>query len=299
MRDGVPSLTRSQDQRPPIDIVGAGAAPPVAVPKAGRLIALRSEVLSSVAIIVVILGIWYAAALGVRVSGELSAAPKLPYPHDVLWRMIDAAPTLIEATWLTTSRAFVGFFIGLAVGVLFAVVMIQSRWIEASFVPYVLASQMVPVIALVPILRAVLRDGDLVRLYVAAYVSFFVVTMAVLRGLKNASPVAVELMQSFNASRVAMLRYLRFPAAVPYVFTGLRIAAPLSLIGAIIVDFLGARNGLGYILVASLTLGSAQATMLWAALIISMTVGLVFTRIVAVIEARISHWQPAYRGRGL
>jgi NitT/TauT family transport system permease protein len=189
----------------------------------------------------------------------------------------------------------VGFFIGLAVGTVFGVLMIQSRWIEYGLVPYVLASQMIPLIALVPILRAILKDPDLVRLYVTAYVSFFIVSIAVLRGLKNAAPTALELMASFNASRWTTLRYLQLPAALPYIFSGLRVAAPLSLIGAILVDFLGARNGLGYLLVASLSIGSSQSTLLWAALIVSLALGLLFTRTVVLVEGRMSFWQPAFR----
>jgi NitT/TauT family transport system permease protein len=154
---------------------------------------------------------------------------------------------------------------------------------------------MIPLIALVPILRAVLRDPDLVRLYVTGYVSFFIVTIAVLRGLKNATPTALELMDSINASRWKTLRYLRFPAALPFIFTGLRVAAPLSLIGAILVDFLGARNGLGYLMVASLSIGSSQSEVLWAALVISMGVGLLFTAVVILVEQRVSFWQPAFR----
>jgi NitT/TauT family transport system permease protein len=182
------------------------------------------------------------------------------------------------------------------VATLLGVALIQSRWIEAAFVPYVLASQMIPLIALVPILRSILRDPDLVRLYICAYVTFFIVTLAVVRGLKNSAPVALEMMGSLNASRWQTLRYLRFPAAVPFIFSGLRVAAPLSLIGALLVDFLGANSGLGYLLVATLTLGSnAVATTLWGALIISLVLGLLFTRVVAYVERRVSFWHPAYR----
>jgi NitT/TauT family transport system permease protein len=251
--------------------------------------------LFNVIVVVALVVIWYAAAWLAHVSGDSSLAAKLPYPHQVLEKALATGPTLIDATWSTTSRAVAGFFVGLLLGTLFGVVMIQSRWIEWGVVPYVLASQMVPLIALVPILRAVLKDPDLVRLYVAGYVSFFIVSMAVLRGLKNPSHAALELMGSLNASRWATLRYLRFPAALPYIFSGLRVAAPLSLIGAILVDFLGARNGLGYLLVASLSVGASQSTLLWATLVIALVVGLLFTRAVALVERRVSFWQPAYR----
>ena len=246
-------------------------------------------------VITVIVLLWSAAAWFVRAVGDTVAAAKLPFPHDVALYVARFPETFLEAGWATGSRAVLGFFVGLLVGTVAAVVMVQSRWIESAFIPYVLALQMIPLIALVPILRAVLRDPDLVRLYVTGYVSFFIVTIAVLRGLKNAAPQALELMESINASRWKTLRYLRFPAALPYVFTGLRVAAPLSLIGAILVDFLGARNGLGYLMVASLSIGSSQSETLWAALIISMAVGLLFTAVVILVERRVSFWQPAFR----
>jgi NitT/TauT family transport system permease protein len=242
-----------------------------------------------------LVAIWWLAAWLARIGGDLSLIAKVPYPGDVAAAMRDYAPTLIDAAWSTGSRAVVGFLIGLVVGTLFGVAMIQSRWIEYGLVPYILASQMVPLIALVPVLQSVLRDPDLVRLYVSGYVTFFVVSMAVLRGLKDAKPVALELMDSINASRWTTLRYLQLPAALPYIFTGLRVAAPLSLIGSILVDFLGARNGIGYLLVASLSIGSSQSTILWAALVISMALGLLFTRVIVVLERRLCFWQPAFR----
>lgn len=238
---------------------------------------------------------WYAIALLLRLAGNASAE-KLPFPHDVVQAYVTYPGTFADAAWATGSRAALGFAAGLVLGLVLGVVMIQSRWLEAAIVPYVLASQMIPLVALVPIVRAVLRDADLVRLYITAYVSFFVVTIAIVRGLRNVSPPALDLMASLDASRLTTLRFLRLPAALPYLFSGLRIAAPLSLIGAILVDFLGARNGLGYLLVASLTLGSSQATVLWGALVLSMVIGLLFTQAVALVERRASFWQPAFRG---
>jgi len=102
-------------------------------------------------------------------------------------------------------------------------------------------------------------------------------------------------MNSVDASSVQTIRMVRFPAAMPYIFTGLRIAAPLSLIGAILVDFLGARNGLGFLLVASLSLGESQSGVLWAALVLCLLFGLIATQVVALVERRVCFWEPAYR----
>jgi NitT/TauT family transport system permease protein len=188
-----------------------------------------------------------------------------------------------------------GFFLGLVVALLFGTFMVQSRVIEVSFLPYLLATQMIPLIALVPILRAILRDPELVRLYLAGYVTFFIVTISVLRGLKSVDRTSLELMESLNANRLAVLRWLRYPAALPYIFSGLRIAAPLCLVGAIIVDLIGSRNGLGYLMIAAVAIGPSQAWLLWSALIIAFTLGLLFARTVAWVERRVSPWQPALR----
>lgn len=246
--------------------------------------------------VVAVFAVWYVLSFLLRASGDPLAASKLPFPHEIAERFVVSAGSLSDAAWSTAARAVLGFAIGAVVGLVFGTVMVQARWIEASFLPYLLAAQMIPLIALVPILRAVLRDGDLVRLYVASFVTFVVITVAVLRGLKNVERNAVELMDSLNAGRLTTLRYLRFPSALPYIFAGLRIAAPLSLVGSILVDFLGARNGLGFLMVAAVSIGGPrQATLLWAAMLISLALGYLFTRVVAVGERRMSFWQPAYR----
>jgi NitT/TauT family transport system permease protein len=102
-------------------------------------------------------------------------------------------------------------------------------------------------------------------------------------------------MDSLNAGRATVLRVLRFPAAVPYIFSGMRIAAPLSLIGAILVDLVSGQGGLGYLMIAAVVVGPSQATLLWAALFISFALGILFARTVVWVERRISPWQPAFR----
>jgi NitT/TauT family transport system permease protein len=249
------------------------------------------------AAVAAVLAIWYVAAFLLEWSGDRIAYAKLPYPHAILAKVLSAPGTVIEATWETASRAVVGFFIGLSVGTLFAVFMVQARAIEVSFLPFVLATQMIPIIALVPIMRAILREPELVRLYLASYVTFFIITVAVLRGLKSVDRDALALMASLNAGRRTVLRVLRFPAASPYIFSGMRIAAPLSLIGAILVDLVSGQGGLGYLMIAAVLVGPSQATLLWAALLIAFALGILFSRTVGWVERRVSPWQVALRER--
>lgn len=246
----------------------------------------------------VILSVWYVGAFLLDLSGDPFAYAKLPYPHDILLRIIrsqETAGRIADATWATASRAVSGFFLGLAVGLLLGIVMIQGRWVEASVLPYILAAQMIPLIALVPILRAVVRDPTLVRLYIAGYVTFFIVTIAVLRGLKSVERSALELTVSLHAGRLKTLRYVQLPAALPFIFAGLKVAAPLSLVGAIIVDLVGSANGLGYLMIAAIVVGPSQVTLLWAAMLISLSLGLLFSRLVSVVERRVSPWQRQFR----
>jgi NitT/TauT family transport system permease protein len=250
----------------------------------------------TILIAAVLIGIWYLIAWRLKASGDVTAAEKLPYPHLILERFKDYPGTLASATWITLGRALIGFAIGSAVGFLIAVVMTQARWVESSLMPYVLAAQMVPLIALVPILRTMLHSDSSTRIFMAAFVTFFSVVVAAVRGLRSAPPEAVELMRSYSAGRVKLLRYLNLPASLPYLFSGLRIAAPLSLVGAIVVDLMGAQNGLGYLMLSAITFGPAQFPILWAAMVITLVLGFVLSQTVLLAERLLTPWQLGMRG---
>lgn len=239
--------------------------------------------------------VWYALAHLLVLLDDPLATSKLPYPHLVAHRFVAYPETLLEATWASLSRALMGFAIGTAIGMLLCLLMLRAGWIETSVMPYLLLAQMIPLIALVPLIRAIVKNDDATRLLMAAFVTFFTVTIAALRGLKATDRNALELMRSLNASWFTTVRRLRFPASLPYLFAGLKIAAPLSLVGAIVVDLMGARTGLGFLMLSALTFGPQQATMLWAAMVITLAVGWGLSRLVVLVERKVSPWQPAFR----
>lgn len=250
------------------------------------------------ATVLVLLGLWYLGAYLFKATGDPLATSKLPYPHLIVQRFGDNPGTLADSAWTTLSQALLGFCVGtLAAGVL-SVLLAQARWIESAFMPYVFASQMVPLIALVPIARSVFRSDEITRLFIAAFITFFSVTVALVRGLKAAPPSAYDLMDSYNAGRLRTLRYLRLPSALPLFFSGLRIAAPLSLVGSVLVDMMGAQSGLGYLMLAALTFGPAQATLLWSAMLLTLALGFLLSRAVALAERVLTPWQPAFRTAG-
>jgi NitT/TauT family transport system permease protein len=221
----------------------------------------------------------------------------LPFPHLVLAAL--ANPENVEQLWLaglvTLRSAVQGFAVGGAIGFLLALGMAQARVLERGLLPYVIASQMVPVIALGPIVYSIFRDENLARLLIASYVTFFPVTVNTLKGLRSVDPNALELMGSYAASRWDVYLKLRIPAAMPFVFQALKIAAAASVIGAIVVELMGAQRGIGVTILRTQYYGPANAYKLWGAIVVASILGLVFFQLVALVERWAVRWQPELR----
>jgi len=249
----------------------------------------------TLAVAIVVLGLWSALAALVQSRDDPLARAKLPYPHQLLDLIITQRSALMDASWITLQQALIGFAIGSLVGAVVAIVLGQAAWIEAGFIPLLLAAQMVPMIALVPIAQNIFRNDDLTRVFISAFITFFSVTIPMVRGLKTVSPAAYELTASYNASRLDRLRRVELPSAVPMLFTGLRIAAPLSLVGSILVDFTGAQSGLGYLMVAAITIGSNGAMIVWAAMLILLALGFLMTLVIGLAERWVAPWQVGLR----
>ena len=225
---------------------------------------------------------------------------KLPLPHLVLAVLVN--PENVDQLWLaglTTLRsALLGFALGAVVGFLLAVAMAQARILERGFLPYVIASQMVPVIALGPIVYSMFRDENLARVIIAAYVTFFPVTVNTLKGLRSVDPSSLALMTSYAASRRQVYTKLRIPAAMPYVFQALKIAATASVIGAIVVELMGAQQGIGVTILRTQYYGPANVYKLWGAIVVASLLGILFFQAVALAERIALRWQPEFRRRG-
>jgi NitT/TauT family transport system permease protein len=222
---------------------------------------------------------------------------KLPLPHLVLSALVN--PDNLEQLWLagliTLRSAVLGFVVGGTVGFALAIVLVQSQLLERSLLPYVIASQMVPVIALGPIVYSMFKDENVARLLIAAYVTFFPVTVNTIKGLRSSDPNALALMASYAASRWQVFTKLRIPAALPYVFQALKIAATASVIGAIVVELMGAQQGIGVTILRTQYYGPANAYKLWGAIVVASILGILFFQAVALVERRLLRWQPELR----
>ena len=226
------------------------------------------------------------------------AQSKLPYIHELVFTMTNYAGTLFSEGWFTISNAAIGFVLGAIAGVVLAILMSVSKWIEQLTFPYAVASQMIPILGLAPIVYGIVRDEQLSRVLIAAYMTFFPVTLNMLRGLRSVEPSAVELMYSYAAKQWAIYWKLRFPQSLPSLFSGLKIAAPLAVTGAILVELMGATNGIGVIMLRNLYYGPSHNYMFWLTVIAGAVLGILSYLIISLIERLVTPWQPEFRKVG-
>jgi len=203
--------------------------------------------------------------------------PRLPAPHQVaveLWdttveKKITSKRSLIYHGWVTLSVTLAGFGFGAALGIALAVAIVYSRTMDRSVMPWVIASQTIPILAIAPMIIVVLNSigmqGFIPKAIIATYLSFFPVTVGMVKGLRAPSAMQLDQMKTWNASGLQGFLRLRLPSSMPYLFTSLKIAVAASLVGTIIGELpTGAVAGLGARLLAGSYYG--QTVQIWSAL---------------------------------
>jgi NitT/TauT family transport system permease protein len=186
---------------------------------------------------------------------------------------------------VTGGEAVAGFLLGGAAGFLIAVLFTQWPFAEQGLLPYVVASQTVPILAIAPMIVVWLGTGWFSKAIIASYLTFFPVTINVLRGLRAVEPDALDLMSSYGATEAQTFLKLRLPTSVPYLFTALRISATASVIGAIIGELpVGSAMGLGVVIINAAQYYTFRPTNLWASILIAAILGIVFYFLVVAAE---------------
>jgi NitT/TauT family transport system permease protein len=222
--------------------------------------------------------------------------PLMPTPiqtiQDFLTRL-EQSPTSNQGLWVdifyTGRVALLGFLLGTAIGVTLALLFMTSRLLSWSLMPYVVASQTIPIVALVPAIIVTIGLGLRSEILISAYLAFFSITISTYKGLQSVQPVAFELMRSYAANPWQIFLKLRLPAALPFLFTGLRVGVTASLVGAIIAELpSGSSNGLGQGLVTSSTDGLYIP--LWSTMMAAACLGLVLYGAVVLAEKLIVRW---------
>ena len=226
-----------------------------------------------------------------------SIVDDLSLPH--VWEIWDAlnapvqrqqaqslAAFLVGAALYTGREAALGFLVGGVLGLVLAAIFVHSKLAERAFMPYIVASQTIPILALAPLICLAFGNGLVGIVIVASYLTFFPVTIAELRGLTSPDPRALELMRSCAASRWTIFWKLRLPASLPYLFAALKIAATASIVGAIVGEGNpgGSQFGLGRAILNFNEQYISGPEKLWAAMIAAALLGLAFFLAVRLLE---------------
>ena len=272
-----------------------------------------APVLTVCALVVVV---WYAAALAMNWSlardaferaevtpttGALVAAtmdqprPLLPAPHQIVAEFahevfgypVDSNRSLVLHAGVTLEAGLLGFALGVAAGVLLATAIAYSRTLERSLLPWIIASQMVPVLAIAPITIVVLGSlglrGLVPKALISAYLSFFPVVIGMVKGLNSPDQTHRDLMRTWSAGGRDILFKLRAPASTPFFFASLKVAAAVALVGAIVAELpTGAQAGIGARLLAGSYYG--QTLQIWAALVAGAVLAAALAAAIGLVE---------------
>lgn len=234
--------------------------------------------------------VWELAAFLLQnVIHDPMAAKKLPYFHTVVTVFIQNGQELAGDGAVTFSRAAIGFVLGAAVGFILAILMSLSKIVEKIAFPYLIISQMIPVLGLAPIIFNIVRDMDASRIFIAAYITFFPVSVNMLSGLRSVEQDKRELLYSIAANKFEVYRKLMVPASLPYLFTGLKITAPMAVTASILVDMLGSSSGIGVRMLYALY--SSSMDIFWAAVTTSALMGIISYYVIVVLERILIPWK--------
>ncbi|MEQ9258726.1 MAG: ABC transporter permease [Roseovarius sp.] len=225
--------------------------------------------------------------------------PKLPAPHQVaveVWKttgeMVQngrafSKRSLLYHAWITFSSTMLGFVLGTGLGIALAVGIVYNRTMDMSVMPWVIASQTIPILAIAPMIIVVLNavgiSGLLPKAMISMYLSFFPVVVGMVKGLRSPSPMQLDQMRTWNASAAQTFWRLRLPSSMPYLFTSLKVAMAASLVGAIVGELpTGAVAGLG----ARLLTGSyyGQTIQIWSALFMAATLAALLVGLIGLMQ---------------
>lgn len=222
----------------------------------------------------------------------------LPRFSDVLGALRDERSGLARGAWITFKEALGGFVIGSGVAFLSALVLARWRPFGNALMPYMIAANAIPIIAFAPITNAwfgILSPWS--KITIAAVLCFFPVLVNTLRGLTSVDPESIELMRSYAARESSVFRRVRIPNSLPYVFSALKVASVLAMIGAVVGDYFGgSTQALGVLILSSVALSHYEVA--WAAILVASLLGLAFYGSISAVERYVVSWHPSVGRRG-
>ncbi|HZP74617.1 MAG TPA: ABC transporter permease [Pseudolabrys sp.] len=212
----------------------------------------------------------------------------LPGPLDILHASIANWSILLRETWPTFLESLLGFALAVVIGIPVAVAVANSRILNLTLYPILIATQSVPKVAVAPIILVWFGLGLQSKLVIAFLVAFFPIVVDTAAGMRATPSGLLELARSLRASRAQVFFKVQFPAALPFVFAGAKVAVTLAVIGAVIGEFVGSLNGLGNLLLTANS--QLDSPLAWAALIWLSALGIVLFAAVVVAERLVMPW---------
>jgi NitT/TauT family transport system permease protein len=212
----------------------------------------------------------------------------LPRPEQIINEFIEKPDVVLNAFAITTIEAGLGFTVAAILGLILAILIARSALLEEFLYPYLNIIRVTPVIAIAPLLTIWFGHGITPMIIVSTLIAFFPIVVATALGLRSVDADLISLMRTLNASETHILRKIRLPNALPYLFAAFRISAPLAVIGALVGEFVGASAGLGYLLVTAR--GRIDTSMVFLMVALSAMLGIMAFAAVVAIERRFIRW---------
>ena len=281
-----------------------------------------------VSVVFFIIVVWYAAAALLNMPWERSVAqragtsptatsmlsntmrqerPVLPAPHQVVEEVINTTikkkitskRSLIFHAGITLSSSMLGFVLGTVLGIVLAIAIVYNEALSKSLLPWIIASQTIPILAIAPMIIVVLNaigvQGLLPKAFISMYLSFFPIVVGMVKGLSSPDLSHVDLMRTYNASKAQTFWKLRLPTSLPYLFTSMKIAVAISLVGAIVAELpTGAVAGLGARLLAGSYYG--QTIQIWSALVVASIIAALLVAFIGFLSALVNRRMGLTRG---
>jgi NitT/TauT family transport system permease protein len=217
----------------------------------------------------------------------------LPAPEDVIRRIARDWYVLARNATYTLQSVLSGFAAGVLVAVPLAFAVVLSRSVERVTMPFLVMSQTIPKVAIAPILVVWLGFGILPKIAIVFLIAFFPIVVSTVVGLKSVESDMIDLVRSMGARTLKIMLRVRGPTALPQMFAGFKIAICLSVVGAIVGEFVGSDRGLGYLLLTAT--GTLDGTLVWSALFILIAIGIVLFAIVSKLERLAIPWHVSIR----
>lgn len=237
---------------------------------------------------VIVGSLWEAITVGFAIPAYF-----IPSPTRIMEAFWAAPGTLLWHSGITLSEAVIGCIIGSFLGGLLGTAFAYSRLLARGLLPFVIAANTIPVVAIAPIIILWFGHGIGSKVAVTTFLSFFPLALNMMKGLQSYDRVIMDVFHVAAATPMQRFVKMRLPSALPYVFVGIKINVSFSVIGAIVAEFVQADRGLGFVIMT--TYRTLNMPRLWAALIISALIGMIFFAIVSLIERLAIPWHSSMR----